>query len=69
MKYVSMNWHAVAAFAARWPCFGPVRPLAFEFDDAGDLIDVRGDTANMDPAGVSALADNAKRLAGFTVQS
>lgn len=59
-----MNKHAVEAFAARWPCFGPIRRVSFTFDDAGNLTDISGD-AGMDPGGVSALADEARLLAGF----
>lgn len=49
----------VREFARRWPCFGPIRTLAFEWDVDGNLCAIYGDEG-MDEAGVAALADDAK---------
>lgn len=57
---VTVSRREVADFARRWPCFGPVRPLRFTFDEKGDLVGLDGDSG-MDGAGVSALAEDAKR--------
>lgn len=57
---VFVSRREVAAFAECWPCFGPKRPLRFAFDAKGDLVDIAGDSG-MDGAGVSALAEDAKR--------
>lgn len=59
--YVSKR--EVYDFARRWPCFGKVRALWFQFDKRnGDLVDLTGD-AGMDGNGVAALADDAKAYA------
>lgn len=51
----------VAGFAAKWPCFGPRNPIAFQFDKRnGDLVDVLGDTANNDESGIRALSEDAQ---------
>lgn len=53
----------VRAWAARWPCFGTYRALSFSFDSkCGDIIDHNA-RADMDSAGVSALAYDALRAA------
>jgi hypothetical protein len=57
---------ALERFARHWPCFGEVKgALAFTFARNGDLIDLEGDDSGLDPAGVAALADDAKALAGL----
>lgn len=60
---VCVTWADCREFAARWPCFGDPRPLTFTFDSRGDLVDIVGTTGGLDPAGVSALCDDAKRFA------
>ena len=51
----------VEAFAKRWPCFGPRRKLAFQFDKRnGDLVDLTGNDRGMDEAGVAALSSDAQ---------
>lgn len=60
---VTVSADDVAGFARRWPCFGDIRGLSFTFQRSnGDLVDLHGDHG-MDPAGVSALADDAKAYA------
>jgi hypothetical protein len=54
----------VEAFASRWPCFGPAKPMWFQFDRRnGDLVDYGGADLSNDARGVSALADDAKAYA------
>lgn len=60
----------LAAFAARWPCFGSqVAPinwrgaaLLLSFDRTGDLTDVQGDEG-LDGLGVAALVEDARTVA------
>ena len=59
---VTVSEREVYAFAHRWPCFGRIAPLSFTFDSNGDLVDLTGNR-DMDGAGVSALADNARKYA------
>lgn len=57
---VTVSRAEVEAFARRWPCFGRVRAVWFEFDRRnGDLVDLCGDRG-MDGAGVAALSRDAQ---------
>ena len=48
-------------FAAKWPCFGPRRALAFMFNKSnGDLVEMDGNTNGMDEYGVSILSQDAQ---------
>lgn len=52
----------VTAFAKRWPCFGPRKPLSFEFDKRnGDLVGLHGVLDSHDESGITALAEDCQR--------
>ena len=64
---VSISAREVQDFARRWPCFGDTRAIWVQWDLAGNLVDIEGDTG-MDESGVLALAADAQRWA-FKVQA
>jgi hypothetical protein len=67
---VAVTSEDLAAFAAKWPCFGTQTSpanwrgaaLLLTFDRKGDLTDIQGDEG-LDGLGVSALVDDAKQFA------
>lgn len=72
-NYVKFGADALRKFRASYPASGIPSDLpwiAFQYDDRGDLVDIvtpRGfDSADFDGAGLSALADDGKRHAGFS---
>lgn len=50
----------VEEFASKWPCFGPVRAITFQFcKRTGDLLDLWNDSEAHDKAGILALSEDA----------
>lgn len=66
-KRVLFDAADVAKFRAVWPCSGlPDKPLWFEFDWQGDLVDVSETLELADGAAVNALVDDARALISST---
>ena len=54
----------VMAFAAKWPEFGPAKPITYEFDlESGTLVDLYGETFEHDLVGVAQLGSDARHWA------
>ena len=58
---VFLSTRDVSEFASRWPCFGDIRPVWFQFNRGGDLVDM-SDTAGMDESGVLAMSHDAQHF-------
>lgn len=66
---VQVSGAGIRAFAARWPCcpLSDARPLRFEFDARGSLIDSNVTPAQDGPAALALCADAEAWLNGGTM--
>jgi YD repeat-containing protein len=68
---VAVSAADVQAFADRWPCSGlrDLRGVTFEYDRAGNLVDItfrNGDIEQWDGSALTALSHDAQALAWST---
>lgn len=63
---VSVSQKEMVSFACKWPGFGSVRPITFQFQKSnGDLVDCSRSTESNDWRGIDALMEDAREY-GFT---